>query len=572
LRMNVRRSEDLKRILNRIDGRGYKAYKDCAGIYDFNIYTLYIDHVQGDPFASPSKVRVRVNQDIAGFPKDSYKSKSREIGLRDYLTREFYKAIKKYAKLRRGSGKSGLIAIDTPQQEILERSSCFINDEWVEVRFVVGLPAFGRRISAREAIAIFFDEIPKIVNRSLIYEALDSEKLYMHIKTNEDADYARGILKKYNLVSFIADGSILPRASGIDPGPLTKGKVIPFESPESMRVEINLPNSGKVTGMGIPEGVSLIVGGGYHGKSTLLRAIQLGVYNHIPGDGRELVVTIDNAVKVRAEDGRRIEKVDISPFIKNLPFGKDTVDFSTDDASGSTSQAANIIEALEIRTNLLIMDEDTSATNFMIRDHRMQELVSKDKEPITPFIDKVRQLYTDHNVSTILALGGSGDYFDVADRVLCMVEYRAYDYSKKAFEIVGKYKTGRVIEGGEHFGSIKPRIPLKGSFDPSRGKREVKITPKGLKSIDFGTHRIDLGAVEQLVDISQTRAVGDAIYYAVQFMDGKRNLKEIIYSVMNDIYKKGLDVLSPRPSGDYAMFRGLELAAAINRLRTLSVQ
>jgi len=461
----MRNAEDLKRILDRINGKGYKAYKDCSGIYDFGKYILYIDHVQGDPFASPSKIRVRLLQTVAGFPANTYNNKSREVGLRDFITREFSKAIKRFTRFRRGSGKSGIIAIDEPGQEILERSSCIINSEWVEVRFVMGLPAFGRRISSKDAMAMFFEELPKIVNASLIYKNLNSEKLDLHIKTNEDADYIRNFLEERDLVSFIADGSILPRASGIDPHPLKQGNVVPFKSPEALKIKLELPNKGVVSGMGIPEGITLIVGGGYHGKSTLLKAVQFGVYNHIPGDGRELVVTVGNAVKIRAEDGRRIEKVDISPFIKNLPFGKDTVNFTTDDASGSTSQAANIIEALEIGTKLLIMDEDTSATNFMIRDHRMQELVSKNKEPITPFIDKVKQLYVDYGVSTLLALGGSGDYFDVANRVLCMTEYVPYDYTKKALEIAKKYQTGRVLEGGEKFGTIKYRIPLKGSFD-----------------------------------------------------------------------------------------------------------
>jgi predicted ABC-class ATPase len=324
--------------------------------------------------------------------------------------------------------------------------------------------------------------------------------------------------------------------------------------------------------MGIPKGVTLIVGGGYHGKSTLLRALELGVYNHIPGDGRDFVVTNPYAVKIRAEDGRRIEGVDISPFIANLPLGQDTGAFSTEDASGSTSQAANIIEAIEAGAKVLLVDEDTSATNFMIRDHRMQELVSKDKEPITPFIDKVYQLYKEAGISTLLVMGGSGDYFDVADRVVCMVEYKPYDVTEQARAIAEKSRTERKSEGGKHFGVVSERIPLAHSFDPSRGKRDVKISPKGLQSIAFGTHTIDLGAVEQLVDTSQTRAIGDAIYHATKFMDGKRTLREIIDAVLKDIMERGLNVLSSMPVGDYAAFRGLEFAAAINRLRTLSVQ
>ncbi len=568
----MRNAEDLKRILKRVDGKGYKAYKDIEGEYDFNSFILLVDHVQGDPFASPSKVRVKVPQDKARFPISTYENKTREIALRDFLTRCFSLACSGICRGNRGTGKGGLISIDRPKQEILERTSAFVNEKYVEARFFMGLPAFGRRIAGRHAEAMFFEELPGIVRNSLFFNNINERSLYEHIETSEDADFIRKRLHDLGLVAFVANGAILPRASGIDPKPLSKKRAIFFASPESLAVTMELPNRGATTGMGIPKGVTLIVGGGYHGKSTLLNALELGIYNHIPGDGREFVVTDPRSVKIRAEDGRRIEKVDISPFINNLPFNQKTRGFTSDDASGSTSQAANIIESLESGATALLIDEDTSATNFMIRDHRMQELVSKEKEPITPFIDKIRQLYKDLGVSTLLAIGGSGEYFDVADKVICMVEYRPFDMTDKAIAITEKYKAERKAEGGENFGSITRRIPLSNSFDPSKGKREVKISSKGLQSIAFGTNTIGLGAVEQIIDVSQTRAIGDAIYYSTRYMDGKRTLGEIVDAVLKDIASGGLDVLSRRPAGDHAEFRGLELSAAINRLRTFSVK
>ncbi len=568
----MRSNDDLKNELRRIDGRGYKAYKDIRGSYDFRDYTLIIDYVQGDPFASPSRVRVQVPQGRAGFPEDTYHTKSREIGVRDFLSREFNAGCRRFVSGRRGIGKSGIIAIDRPGQEVLERTSLFINKDYVEARFIMGLPAFGRRIAGRHAEDMFFQELPKIIDSSLQFINLDARKLYEHIETIEDADYLRNKLDELGLVGFVADWSILPRVSGIDPRPLKGDNVVSFQSPESMRVEVTLPNRGEISGMGIKKGVTLIVGGGYHGKSTLLSALELGVYSHISGDGRELVVTDPSTVKIRAEDGRRIEKVDISPFITNLPFGQDTREFSSEDASGSTSQAANIIEAVEVGTRVLLIDEDTSATNFMIRDHRMQELVSKEREPITPFLDKVRQLYLEKGISTILVIGGSGDYFDVADHVICMVEYIPKDVTERAREIAEKYKAERKKEGGDGFGDIRRRIPLAQSFDPSKGRRDVKISSKGLQTIVFGTHTIDLGGIEQLVDVSQTRAIGDAIQYATSSMNGERTLKEIIEKTISDIDERGLDTLSERPVGDYARFRTHELAAAINRLRTLGVR
>jgi predicted ABC-class ATPase len=568
----MRIAHELQHTLQRIDGSGYKAYKDIKGEYDFGEFVLLIDYVQGDPFASPSRFRAKVQQSQAGFPEDTYISPSRRKAACDFITRRFFDAAGRFAKGVHASGKSGSISIDRPLQEVLDKTSCFIDQSCVETRFTVGLPAFGRRVAGKLAERMLFEQLPKIVRYSMRYENLDGRKLNEHIKTVEDADFLRGRLGEMGLVAFVANGAVLPRKSGVDPRPLSEGRVVAFSSPKSLRVAVLLPNRGKITGMGIPKGVTLIVGGGYHGKSTLLEALELGIYDHIPGDGRELVVSDFSTVKIRAEDSRRVEKVDISAFVSNLPFGRDTKSFSTDDASGSTSQAANIMEAMESGAKTLVIDEDTSATNFMIRDHRMQELVAKEKEPITPYIDRVRQLSHDHGVSTVLAIGGSGDYFDVADLVICMEEYIPVDVTRNAKRIAEKYKAERAREGGEAFGSVTERVPIAGSFDPSRGKREVRISSKGLHSIVFGTHLIDLGAIEQLVHLSQTRTIGDAIHYATRYMDGKRTLRVILDLVAKDIETKGLNCVGSRFTGDYAQFRPLDLACAINRLRTLAVR
>jgi predicted ABC-class ATPase len=566
----------LKRILDRIDGRGYKAYQDIRGCFDFGRFTLFVDHVQGDPFASPSRMRIRVPQGVAGFSSNLFSTHSRNVALTDYLTRRFDEGIWKIAKGRRGSGKSGLIGIDLPGQEILQRSSMVCNNEYVEARITVGLPAAGRRILAKEAYELLAVELPQIVEFALIQKNLDPFPLRRHIEVCEDQDSLRSQLPKLGLVAFIGDGSLLPRRSGVDERPLSSEESILFKSPPELEVSVDLPNQGRVLGMGIPEGVTLIIGGGYHGKTTLLKAIEKGIYNHIPGDGRELVVSIPDTVKIRAEDGRRIERVDISPFISGLPLGKGTRCFSTDNASGSTSQAANIIEALEIGGKLLLIDEDTSATNFMIRDKRMQQLVAKSKEPITPFIDKVRLLHKDYGISTIVVIGGSGDYFDVSDHIIMMDEYRPKDLTKEAKRVALSYPTNRMEEGGGEFGPIKPRIPDRRSFDPSRGKREVKISIKGRSQLLYGRHTIDLTYLEQLTDPSQTRFIGWAIYYLSQrYMDGRRSLKEMVDLLMDEIEKGSLDILFEKEGhikGDLALARKYELAFAINRLRTLRIK
>lgn len=555
---------NLYSTLNRINRKGYKAYKDLEGAYSGEIFDLYIDHVQGDPFAAPSRFSVRVDNT---FPEWTFKEKSRKTALSDFLTRKFFFKSRSLAKGNRGSGKSGMINIEQPGQEVLERTSVIVEKDYIEARFVVGLPAYGRKVAADQAREMIDEELTLIVKQSLFFEAVDQLELQDHIYVNEDADVLRQKIVEAGFIAFISDESILPRKSGIDQRPLADA--IAFQSPQAMRAEFQLQHR-NVTGMAIPQGVTLIVGGGYHGKSTLLSAIERGVYNHIPGDGREFVVADETAKKIRAEDGRYIEKVDISAFINSLPFNKDTVRFSSENASGSTSQAANTIEALEAGAKVLMIDEDTSATNFMIRDKRMQLLVPKNREPITPYIDKVHQLYKDYGVSTILVVGGSGSYFEVADKVICMVEYLPYDLTEEAKAIVEEDKEKRVHEGGDVFGEISERIPQPESIDPSKGHK-TKLKAEGVNQIQLGRQRIDLTALDQVVSPAQLNAIADAILLAKKRM-GKASLKEILNEIEKEINQNGLDILNKRNRGDFAMFRKNELAAALNRLRTFRVK
>ena len=556
--------ERLRAILKGIDGRGYGAYKELGGQrFAFDVFTLNIDHVQGDPFASPSRVHVRVPQRMARFPVHLFESRSREIALRDWILRAWIGALRKVA-----TRDGGMKPATLPGQEVLERSAVLVDEESVEVRFLVGLPAAGRRVLGRETEDILVRRLPEAVHASLLYENVDGDAVTRHVQAAEDADSLRDMLDKAGLVAFVADDSILPRKSGVEQGPLMGG--IPFRSPETLRREFTLPNRGRVTGMGVPKGVTLIVGGGFHGKSTLLRALERGVYNHIPGDGRELVVTDPTAVKIRAEDGRSVAGVDISPFISGLPGGLDTRQFSTPNASGATSQAANIIEALESGCRVLLLDEDSSATNFMIRDRRMEALIEKRHEPITPFLDRVRQMYSEHGVSTVLVMGGSGDYFEAADTVISMVEYVPVDSTKEAREVARAYPTGRK---GAHAGAFEPsltRRPIPGSLNPVKGRRSSYTRPRGLKTLTYGESDIDLAGVEQLVEYGQVEAIGQAM--AKRVRTSGADVRGIIDEVEEAIKESGLDALTSRPHpGNLAYFRRQELAAAINRLRTLRV-
>lgn len=496
------------------------------------------------------------------------------MALADFILRAFAGAIRRIVRGSRGTGPSGSIYVDSGGQEILERSACDLGPDHVEVRFSAALPADGRTILASQAIGMLLDEVPRLVEASLVYAALDATAARHHVEVMEDQEALRTQLAERKLVAFVADGSILPRASGVSQRPLGGPNVVPFESPPELRVELSAPNRGMVSGMGVPAGVTLIVGGGFHGKSTLLKALDRGVYPHVPGDGREYVVTRDDAVHIRAEDGRAVERVNISPFVDNLPFAKDTASFTTENASGSTSQAANLVEALEVGTHLVLVDEDTAASNFMLRDARMQRLIPKELEPITPFVDQVRSLYEDYSVSTVLVVGGSGDYLDAADAVIAMHAYRPVLVTEAAREIARALPSQRTRESRGRFGAITKRAVVQESLNPVKRER-TRIQAHGLDAIEFGHSTIDLSHLEQLVDAGQTRAIGELFLYCLHrgYFDGDAPLGEALARGLGDVEARGLQILSAHgESGDFALPRLHEAAAALNRLRGLRVK
>lgn len=557
----------LVETLRRIDGKGYRAYKDLSGRAFANQHLdLHIDHVQGDPFAAPSRLRAFVPHAVADFEPELYATELKRIALADLVVRRFARAARRRAG-RAGSGKSGLIEIDEPDQEVLARSCCSFDDQGITLRFSVGLPAAGRRVLGRAAITLLTDDLLEVI-RDATFAPEEDTQAQRITEAVETQRHLRSQLRARGLVAFVADGSRLPRRSGVDPRPMA-GEVVPFVSPPSLRVELETPNGEPLPGMGIPEGVTLIVGGGYHGKSTLLQALELGIYDHIPNDGRERCVSDPTCVKIRAEDGRRVEGVDISGFIDDLPGGRDTHSFRSDDASGSTSQAAAVVEALEAGSRCLLIDEDTAATNFMIRDHRMQRLISKDREPITPYVDRVRQLFDEHGVSSVLVVGGSGDYFDVADTVVAMDAYRPRDVTAEAKAIAAE-PSGRASDARGPLPAPTPRAPRGHSIDASKGKRDVKIGARGVATIEFGEDRIDLSAVGQLVCRSQLQAIGRALWRIGQTADGAP-LSALLDGLEAALQREGFAHLDPKGRTDLATVRRFEIAAALNRLRSLQV-
>jgi predicted ABC-class ATPase len=563
--------DSLGATLRELDGRSYKAYKKIAGEYHGGSFRLVIDHVQGDPFADASRMRAILPPPSAALPDWALRNDARITATADFLNRTFRDALALGAK-RRGSGSSGDLVVLRPGQEVLVRSSIIIHDDGaVEARFRVGLPARGRTILGDEAAALLTEDVPHAVEAALRFDALDADALRRHVETVEDARALRDQLDEHGLVAFVADAAWLPRRSGIDDRPLEGDVVVPFTAPASLRVTLSAPNAGDISGLGIRRGVTLIVGGGFHGKSTLLRAIERGVYDHVPGDGRERVVTSVDAVKVRAEDGRAVARADISNFIGRIPGGGDTRAFETANASGSTSQAAAIIEALEVGARVLLLDEDTSATNFMIRDARMQALIADEHEPITPFIDRARQLADDHGISTILVVGGSGDYFDVADTVIAMRDYQPADVTEEARNVAAAYPTRRRHEGGGWSG-IRTRVPLPDSIDPSRGRRDVDIKARTEQRVMFGGDEIELSAVEQLVEPAQARAIARAIAAERGIdaaIDGERTIADALHAIHGRLREHGLDAFQEELTGELAAFRVYELAAFLGRIRSL---
>jgi len=515
---------------------------------------------------------VRVPPAVASLPGESVRDRSRALGTAAFLARALARAARAAPRVG-GSGRSGEIDVESPGQEVLPQTAVQVDPSGgVEARFGVGLPAAGRRILGTRAATLLAEHVPELVRGSLLGSAHDPSELLRHAETNEDAEHLRAALAARGLVAFVADGALLPRRSGVDDRPLGGSDVVPFRSPASLRVVLEAPNAGPVAGMGVPLGITLVVGGGFHGKSTLLRALEAGVYNHRPGDGRERVVSDPDTVKVRAEDGRSVAGVDISAFIDGLPLGQDTHRFTTPNASGSTSQAATIVEALESGARALLVDEDTSATNFMLRDRRMQSLVPKDAEPITPFVDRVREIHQALGVSTVLVLGGSGDYLDVADTVVAMRRYEPHDVTAEARSVATANPTGREREAGPPLRHPAPRVVEGSCLDPRRGRRAVHVKVPDLRTLLFGTDTVDLGAVEQIVSRSQVRAIGDALALLAHTLEGRRlTIPELLGEVEARVADGGLDVLDQRRPGDLSAFRRHELAAALNRLRSLRV-
>ena len=542
--------DQLTAKLKKLEKQNFRAYQQIKGQYDFADFELHIDHVQGDPYASSSRFRATRAWSLTGLGWLKEKSYEYQVAARDFIARSFSEFAKQEAT----------VSIALTGQTVLDNTSVVFTEHGIEIRFRINLPADGRSILAKKAINIITFYLPKFIRRATLERELNIEAMIKHCEAVEDQDALRAQLEENNLAAFVANGSVLPRIAGNCDLPM-KGAV-PFLAPESLSVTLNTPNQGDVTGLGIPKGITLIVGGGFHGKSTLLNAVERSIYNHIPGDGREGIVTATDTMKIRAEDGRCVHNLNLSNYINHLPMQKDTSDFSTQDASGSTSQAAWLQESIEAGVQTLLIDEDTSATNFMIRDERMQALVSKGAEPITPLVDRIGQLREEMDISTIVVMGGSGDYLDVADTVIQMHDYQAVDVTEKAQEVIAQHPTQRTNECETALETFVPRSLNRAALMNILTDGKFRVNAKGKESLRFGKEFADLSALEQLESTSEVNAIGWAWFQFAQTPGWSNNPAKEFSGILSDEWHVNMPNY-----GDLAKPRVLDVMAALNRMR-----
>ena len=601
---------ELTSHLHAIDGRSYAAYKAIVGRYRSPLgWVLYIDRIQPDPYAPPTAIRVvlplaltgadtrltgftprltgadarltganetltEANETLTGTNEHLTASPTRAVALRDYLARTLRELLKGQA-----------ISIAPAGQEILERSSVNLHETWqddfstpafnapgpyLELRLRWSLPAFGREIAGRQAARNLNLDLARAIASLDLRESELGAAAWKHCQVAEDHAALHEILVECGWVAFLADGANLARRSGVSQLPLEGG--VPLTAPETLAQTVQLPHAGVVRGTAIPAGVTVIAGGGYHGKSTLLNAIARGIYPHIPGDGRELVATVPEAMAVRAADGRAVTGVDLRPFISHLP-GRDAdpAQFTTANASGSTSQAASIMESLELwgqsAQAALLLDEDTCATNLLIRDQRMRALVSSEREPITPLVDRIRALHRERGISTLIVMGGSGDYLDVADQVLIMDSYRLVDATAQSRQ---------VCDSQPRVDTSLPDFPLPAQRLPQRPEAKRRGPSRtralGTQRLVLDRHEVDVADVSGLVDEGQALAVAWALRALLErHFDGRTSLSQALAQVAKRLDDVGLDALGEAHPAFLVRPRLVDVGAAVNRLRSLQV-
>ncbi len=579
--------QNLKTQIESIADQPYRHIRKLNGSYKFPGFDFRFIRIQGSPGANPASIaEITVPVKATGFP-DLFMAKSiYRIAMADFIIRRFKLGIDRIAKQNRGRDGSGSFYTIEFSQKMLQRDCILFVDNDIELRFIFSLPAKGSgggQFDAGQAWLMFEKELTAMVDFALYYKNYDQasrQLLDRYLDVQHKREQIKNYLQKNGLTVFINNGAILPRQSGIDDRPAIGKNIVPFQSPMSCQVDIPISDTEVIQGMAIKEGITCITGGGYHGKSTLLQAIIAGVYAHIPDDGREYIVTREDAVFIRAEEGRSIRNVYISAFIGMLPNGMNTEQFSTDNASGSTSQAAMIVESLEAGSNLLLFDEDSCATNLMLRDELIAKVMSSTQEPIKPLYNSLRSLWCQYHVSMIFVVGGLGRFLQKADTCLLMDNYQCQDITAKVREELGEIKNE--IQHKIKFSS--QRYLASDNFDPAYiNQRLNKQIPKRIKSLrnaprqlEYGMDLINLEALPQLIEASQILAIGYCLLRLKKAMEHQGSKTHTIKYWLDWLYQQlerhGLCFLQPEYPGLLSLPRRNEVAAAINRTRSLKVQ
>ncbi|HEY8035792.1 MAG TPA: ABC-ATPase domain-containing protein [Methylobacter sp.] len=575
----------LQSLLASIADQSFQNIQKLRGSYRFPRFELSFIKMQGSPGANPASIAsVKIALQDSKIPEQFLQTAECKLAVADFLIRRFRHGIDRFAQQNRGKDGSGSFNTIALSQKMLIRDSVLFDDDAVYLRFIISLPAKGQGgvFDAEQAWIMLNQELTAIVDACFFYQYY-GEQTRMLLERFVDVQKTRAeiirFMRQHDLVAFIANDAKLPRHSGVDDRPSMSESVKTFQSPASLQITIPLPDGRSITGMGIKEGITCITGGGYHGKSTLMQAILAGVYAHIPGDGREYVVTREDAFFIRAEEGRSVRDVDISSFISDLPNGLKTGRFSSDNASGSTSQAANIVEAIESGSRLLLFDEDTCATNFLVRDELIKKILDAAQEPIKPLYSTVRSLWRDHHVSMIFVVGGLGYFLQKADTCLLMDDYRCDDITSKVRDRLGAI----VEEDAPTPGFAISRRLTTDNFDPAYiNQRLNKMIPKRIKDLrnaprqlEYGMDLINLDAVEQIAEAPQILTIGYCLLaLRIKLKQSGNKLETIRFWLdwlEEEISKHGLAVLEPDYPGTLSMPRRYELAAAINRIRSLKI-
>lgn len=566
----MRDKKEFYSVLMDFDGKPANEASGLIGDFDFSRYVLKINQIKDAESGGMSLVMVRVPQTISAFPPHLFNSPVRRTAVEDYLTRQIVLCIKELEPYSDGGAARPRLAIAEPGQKILPRTAVLVTEEFVEARVYVRIPTREGLLSASAIRDLFFTELPAVVNNSLIFCNLEEDELESSVDLMEDADQIRQMLSTRGLVSFVAEGSQLARMAYTDEPDIEADQLITM--PESLVTTIDVPNAGVLRGLGVPAGITVVLGDDYSGRPEFSRALAAGIYNHVQGDGRELVVTVPDAVYVAAEPGRSVQRVDISAFVKG-EGAEELTQFSTDEADACTAQAVTLVETLEMGARVLILDELDSASSFLSIDARVEGLLESKGARIQTLASRARQLVDELGVSMVIS--GSNavtEFIPHADTVLLVDDFHVRDITQEARELgVEALVCDR---DPADFSTLVQhnRWVVPSSIDPSMGPHDAFINTPEADLLQFGDRLIDLSGIIQVAEESQVETIGLIMYYAkLRYMDEGRPLREILDLVDRDLSTEGLECLTRDLRGNLARPRRYEIAAALNRLESLRI-